>query len=51
VAIALTGYAGEDEGRRAVGSGFQMYLTKPTEPRRLVEVIANLAGHNAGNLV
>jgi PAS domain S-box-containing protein len=41
-AIALTGYAGEQEGQRALASGFQLYLTKPTEPRRLVEAIATL---------
>jgi CheY-like chemotaxis protein len=41
-AIALTGYAGELDGKRAIASGFQTYLTKPTEPRRLVEAIANL---------
>jgi len=41
-AIAMTGYAGEQEGKRAIAAGFQIYLTKPTEPRRLVEAIANL---------
>jgi signal transduction histidine kinase/ActR/RegA family two-component response regulator len=42
--LALTGYAGEQEGRRALASGFQMYLTKPTEPSQLVESIVNLVG-------
>jgi PAS domain S-box-containing protein len=51
LAIALTGYAGEHEGQRALASGFQMYLTKPTEPRRLVEVIANLVSHNERSAV
>jgi CheY-like chemotaxis protein len=44
-AIALTGYAGEQEGKRALASGFQLYLSKPTEPRRLVEAIAALVRH------
>jgi PAS domain S-box-containing protein len=43
--IALTGYAGEQEGKRALASGFQLYLSKPTEPRRLVEAIAALVRH------
>jgi CheY-like chemotaxis protein len=44
-AIALTGYAGEQEGQRALTAGFQMYLTKPSEPSKLVAAIANLAAH------
>lgn len=44
-AIALTGYAGEQEGQRALAAGFQMYLTKPSEPSKLVAAIANLAAH------
>jgi PAS domain S-box-containing protein len=41
-AIALTGYAGEQEGLRALNSGFHMYLTKPTEPDRLLDGIISL---------
>jgi two-component system OmpR family response regulator len=44
-AIALTGYAGEHEGRRALSAGFQHYFTKPTEPRKLIAAIASLASH------
>jgi CheY-like chemotaxis protein len=43
-AIALTGYTAEQEGERALAAGFQMYLTKPTEPEKLVEAIASLVG-------
>ncbi|MFL6275766.1 MAG: MASE1 domain-containing protein [Blastocatellia bacterium] len=45
-AIALTGYAGEHEGRRALSMGFQHYFTKPTEPRKLIAAIASLASHD-----
>jgi PAS domain S-box-containing protein len=41
-AVALTGYAGEQEGERALAAGFQTYLAKPADTRRLVEAIANL---------
>jgi len=45
-AIALTGYAGEQEGRRALSAGFQHYFTKPTEPKKLIAAIASLASHD-----
>jgi PAS domain S-box-containing protein len=48
-AIALTGYAGQQEGQRAVAAGFHLYLTKPTEPRRLVEAILNLVHQGKGH--
>jgi hypothetical protein len=41
-AIALTGYVGEQEGQRAIASGFQMYLTKPAEPMNVVKAISEL---------
>jgi PAS domain S-box-containing protein len=41
-AIALTGYAGEQEGQRALAAGFQTYISKPTEPSTIVAAIANL---------
>ena len=47
--IALTGYAGQHEGQRALAAGFHVYLTKPTEPRRLVEAILNLVHHGKGH--
>jgi len=43
-AIALTGYAGEQEQRLAIEAGFQAHLAKPVEPDRLVQIIAALAG-------
>jgi PAS domain S-box-containing protein len=42
-AIAFTGYAGEQEGQRALAAGFQMYFTKPTEPSKLIAAIVRLA--------
>ncbi len=44
-AIALTGYAGEQEGLRALNSGFHLYLAKPTEPQRLIDAISSLLSH------
>jgi len=42
-AASLTAYAGLEDRRRAVMSGFNMHLPKPVEPRELVAVITNLA--------
>lgn len=42
-AIALTAYAREEDRLRALTAGFQIHLTKPVEPRQLVEAIAHLA--------
>jgi PAS domain S-box-containing protein len=50
-AMALTGYAGEQEGQRVLTAGFQAYLTKPTEPRQLVESIVNLLGRGERRLI
>jgi PAS domain S-box-containing protein len=41
-AIALTAYAAEYDQRRAMAAGFRMHLTKPIEPQRLIEAIAQL---------
>jgi PAS domain S-box-containing protein len=43
-AIALTAYARSEDRRRALASGFQMHVSKPIEPCRLVAAIAQLAG-------
>ncbi|CBN54293.1 MULTISPECIES: response regulator [Kamptonema] len=43
-AIALTAYARVEERRRALQAGFQMHLSKPIEPDRLIAGVANLAG-------
>jgi CheY-like chemotaxis protein len=42
-AIALTAYAREEDRLRALSAGFQMHLTKPVEPERLLEAIAYLS--------
>ena len=42
-AIALTGYASEQEGQQAMSTGFQRYFTKPTEPSKLIGAIVELA--------
>jgi CheY-like chemotaxis protein/nitrogen-specific signal transduction histidine kinase len=41
-AIALTAYAGEINYQQALSAGFQRHISKPVEPAKLVEVIANL---------
>jgi CheY-like chemotaxis protein len=41
-AVALTAFAGESVNRKALGSGFQICLTKPIEPNRLANAIASL---------
>lgn len=45
-AIALTAYAGELDQKQAIAAGFQHYMSKPIEPRELIEAIANLADRN-----
>ena len=42
-AIALTACVAPDEHRRSLEAGFQIYLSKPTDPSELVEVVAKLA--------
>ena len=42
-AIMLTAYARDEDRLRALTAGFQMHLTKPVEPRQLLETIAHLA--------
>ncbi|WOD41807.1 PAS domain-containing protein [Nodosilinea sp. E11] len=41
-AVALTAYAREDDRRRAIASGFQHHVTKPLEPKRLVQAVITL---------
>lgn len=45
-AIALTAYASEEDRRRALAAGFQMYLTKPVEPTDLVAMVKTLTGRD-----
>lgn len=42
-AVCLTGRDAEDDEARALRAGFQRYLTKPVDARRLVTVVADLA--------
>ncbi len=41
-AIAITGYAGNEEGKRALDAGFQRHLTKPVNWRELIDSIVEL---------
>ncbi|MCC5653307.1 response regulator [Nostoc sp. XA013] len=43
-AIALSAYAKEEDRRRALMTGFQMYLSKPFDPDELIVMVANLSG-------
>lgn len=44
-ALALTGYALDEERKRALENGFQAYLTKPVNEEDLITTIADLAHH------
>ncbi len=41
--VALTAFASEEERQRAVSAGYQIHVSKPVEPDRLVEAIARVA--------
>jgi CheY-like chemotaxis protein len=42
-AIAVSGYAREEDRRRALAAGFQIYLTKPIDPQEFLTTLAALA--------
>jgi CheY-like chemotaxis protein len=42
-ALALTGYAGDEDVTRTREAGFQMHLPKPVESARLIAAVASLA--------
>jgi CheY-like chemotaxis protein len=42
-AIAVSGYAREQDRRRALAAGFQLYLTKPIDPQEFLTTLAALA--------
>ncbi|AKJ29083.1 ATP-binding protein [Caldimonas brevitalea] len=42
--VALTGWGSLEDQRKAAQAGFDHHLTKPVEPRRLLRLIADLAG-------
>jgi hypothetical protein len=43
-AVALTAYVREEDSQQALESGFQMHISKPVDPSKLVRAVANLAG-------
>ena len=42
-AVALTAYARAEDRTRAIDAGFQMHLSKPIEPAKLITTVASLA--------
>ncbi|HEY0347648.1 MAG TPA: ATP-binding protein, partial [Pyrinomonadaceae bacterium] len=48
-AVALTAFATEKDRQRALASGFQMHLSKPVEPRALIEAIERLVNGRDGH--
>jgi CheY-like chemotaxis protein len=40
--VALTGYGGEEDRRRALGAGFDHHLVKPVDPERLERLVAQI---------
>lgn len=49
-AIALTAYARAVDIERALEAGYQVHLTKPVDPGRLVVLVAELAGRQGATL-
>lgn len=45
--VALTAFAREDDRKRAISSGYTMYLGKPVNPDELASAVANLAAVTA----
>jgi two-component system CheB/CheR fusion protein len=45
--IALTGYGQEEDRRRSREAGFDLHLTKPVEPAKLLELLADVLAHAA----
>nr|WP_017652282.1 response regulator [Fortiea contorta] len=41
-AIALTAYAGDINYQQAMAAGFQLHLSKPVKPEKLLQAIARL---------
>ena len=48
-AIALTAYARAEDRVKALQAGYQMHLSKPVEPVKLIEMVASLVKPRAGN--
>jgi CheY-like chemotaxis protein len=49
-AAALTSFARDEDRQQALRAGFQLHLSKPVDPRSLVEAVANL-GRNSRALL
>jgi PAS domain S-box-containing protein len=43
-AVALSAYTRTEERMRALAAGFQMHLSKPVDPEKLIAVVADLTG-------
>ncbi len=39
-AIALTAYARPEDARAAIDAGFQLHVTKPVKPEKLLDAVA-----------
>ena len=48
VLVALTGWGGADDKKRAIDAGFDRHLTKPVDPDALVQILVETA-QQAGN--
>jgi CheY-like chemotaxis protein len=46
-AIALTGYASAEDGRRALAAGFQLHIAKPVDPAELLMLVSRLLDDDA----
>jgi signal transduction histidine kinase/ActR/RegA family two-component response regulator len=42
-AVALTGFAHTSDAKRALDAGFQVHVSKPVDPERIIRAIADLA--------
>ena len=45
--VALTGYGQEEDRRRSLAAGFDLHLTKPVEPKRLLQALAEVLAPSA----
>lgn len=43
-AIALAGYASNEDAARVLAAGYQLHLAKPLHPKQLIEAIASFGG-------
>ena len=43
-AVALTGYARDEDRSRALSEGYQAHVAKPVDPEELVKAVSSVAG-------